>query len=177
MPSMDSFAQSRLRREVMSVQSQWRSVMRSSVKLLTASVLALSVGGFSTGAQAVEVCFKLDPFIDILRLEFDPVRHGHRNVYGNWIANSYTLPVSGAYELDLDSRTVRRLGIVGTNVTTAFNNNLICGLDGIPRRSLEVNCSGGTGGNFQASATLTPISCAGLPPSAPKVTGRALGIK
>src|SRR4051794_13849816 len=98
--------------------------MRCSVKLLTAGVLALSAGSFSAGAQATEVCFKLDPFIDVLRLEFGPLTHGHRNVYGNWIAPGlFTFPVSGAYELNSGSTTVRRLGIVGTNGTTTANDN------------------------------------------------------
>jgi hypothetical protein len=152
--------------------------MRYSAKLLAAGVLALSAGSFSTGAQATEVCFKLDPFVDILRLE-SPFVSGanHVNVYGNWIApGSYTLPVSGASEFDLGSTTVRRLGIVGTNATANFNDNLICGLDGIEGGGWEVNGSGGTSGNFQVSGTLTPISCAGLAPSAARVTGRAAGM-
>jgi hypothetical protein len=152
--------------------------MRCSVNLLTAGVLVFSAGSFSTGAQAVEACFKLEPFTDILRLEFVPVTHRHQNVYGNWFApGEYSLPVSGAFEFNLGSTTVKRLGVVGTNATTFFGDNLICGLDGIQRGDFEVNCSGGTGANFQFVGKLIPISCAGLPPSAAKVTGRAAGAK
>jgi hypothetical protein len=57
--------------------------MRCSVKLLTTSVLALSAGAFSSGAQADQVCYKLNPFIDILKLEVASAVNGHRNVYGN----------------------------------------------------------------------------------------------
>jgi hypothetical protein len=173
---MDSLAQSSLRIGGNVGSEQWGSVMRYSVKLLTAGVLVVSAGGFSTGAQATEVCYRLDPFIDILRLELDPVKHGHRNVYGNWIAPGvYTLPVSGAYELDLDSKTVRRLGIVGTNATEFFGDNLLCGLDGIRGRNFELNCSGGPGDDFQNNGTLTPISCTEVPRSV--APGQAAGVK
>jgi hypothetical protein len=152
------------------------NLMRRSVKLLTAGILALSVGSFSTGAQASQSCFRLSPFTDYLKLEFGPLTNGHKNVYGNWIApGSYTLSVSGASELNSGSTTIRRLGIVGTNSTTSFGDNLICGLDGIKGSGWEVNCSGGTGANFQATGTLTLISCSGLSPSL--ATGRAVGAK
>jgi len=149
--------------------------MRCSVKLLTAGVLVLSAGSFSTSAQAGEVCFKLDPFIDYLKLWFDPVKAKHQNVYGNWIAPGvYTLPVSGAFELDLGSTTVKRLGIIGTLAANAdTTDNLICGLDGKRNLGWELNCTGGSGGNSQNSGTLSPVPCAGLAPSSARVTGRA----
>ena len=152
--------------------------MRCSVKWLTVSFMSISVGGFSTVAEATQQCFRLDPFVDILKLEFAPVTNGHRNVYGNWIASGfYTLPMSGAFELDVGSTTIKRLGIVGTNATANFGDNLICGLDGIKGSGWEVNCSGGTAGNYQVSGTLTQISCAGLPPSVAKSRGRAAGAR
>ena len=65
--------------------------MRRSAKLFAAGVLALSAGSFSTDAQAIQKCYRLNPFVDYLKLEFDPVVNGHRNVYGNWVApGSYT---------------------------------------------------------------------------------------
>ena len=144
--------------------------MRCSVKLL-AGVLALSAASFSTGVQAEEVCYKLDPFVDFLRLEFGAVTHGHRNVYGNWIAPGYyTLPVSGAYELDFGSTTVKRLGIVGTNTTTDFFGSMVCGLDGVRFGAWKVSCG-------EKSGTLTPTSCAGLPPSNVKKPGLLVGAK
>lgn len=151
--------------------------MRYSLALLTAGALALSAGTFSTGAQASEGCFKLTPFSDILKLEFGAVTNRHQNVYGNWIApGSYTLPVSGAYELKSGSQSVKRLGIVGTNITASFNGNLICGLDGTKGGAWKLSCSGGTGANYQNSGTLTQVSCAGLSPSS-AATGRAAGAK
>src|SRR4051794_14299810 len=123
---MGRFAQSRLRKEVMLLQNRGRYFMQYPMKLLVAGALALSAGSFSTGAQAAQVCFQLNPFSDTLRLEFAPLTDGHRNVYGNWVVSGvYTLPVSGAYELDVGSTTVRRLGIVGTNSNAAdFGGNL-----------------------------------------------------
>lgn len=140
--------------------------MRRSV-LFLGGVLVLSVVSVSTGAQAVERCYRLNPFIDHLKLEVGPIVNGHRNVYGNWIAvGSYTLPMSGALELNLGSATVRRLGITGTG--GVVNGNLLCGLDGIPGAGWRFVCTGGPGASFQQSGSpLTQIPCAGLPPSGP----------
>jgi hypothetical protein len=151
--------------------------MRCFGKLLAAGVLALSAGSFSTGAQAAQVCFRLDSFPDTLRLEFGPLTDGHRNVYGTWGApGDYTMPVSGAFELNVGSTTVRRLGIVGTNNNTQdFSGNLICGLDGIRGGPYQIQCSGGpTRYPGFTGTSLNPISCAGLPPPS---NARALGAK
>ena len=146
--------------------------MRRSAKLFAAGVLALLASSLSTGAQALEKCYRLNPFVDYLKLEFDPVVNGHRNVYGNWVApGSYTLPMSGAIEFDLGSTTVKRLGIVGTG--GVVDGNLMCGLDGIPGRGWRFVCAGGPNAAFQNSGSpLTQIPCAGLAPSSARVVGR-----
>ena len=72
--------------------------------------------------------------------------------------------------------TRRRLGIVGTNRTASFGDNLICGLDGIPNGPWELNCAGGPGDDFQiGGSSLSVIPCAGLLPSAAESAGRLAG--
>ena len=151
--------------------------MQSCTKLLTAGVMMLSVASFSTGAEAAQVCYRLTPFSDYLKLEVGALVNGHRNVYGNWVGSgSYTLPSSGALEFNLGTTTQRRLGIVGTNRTTNFGDNLICGLDGIPNGPWELDCAGGPGDDFRTTgSSLTVISCAGLPPSSAESADRLAG--
>jgi hypothetical protein len=80
----------------------------------------------------------------------------------------------GALENDAGV-TTKKLSIVGSNSSASFGGNLVYGLTGIPGSPWALQCSGGTRGNFQNSGTsLTKVSCAGLPVSAPK-GGRAAG--
>lgn len=126
-------------------------------------------------AQA-ETCYRLTPFVDILRLNIETIGGAvgsqHENVSGNWISGGYSLPVSGARELNRGSVSVRRLGIVGTQITASFGANRICSLDGIPGAPWVLTCVGGPGARFvNAGSALTPISCTGLPPSGPGAEG------
>jgi len=152
-----------------------------SKKFVARSIAAASIALFAGSAYAapVQVCYKLNPFVDILKLvRSDPGPGGHRSLFGNWIASGlYTIPVSGAFEFEAGSTTIKKIGIVGANSTTSFGDNLICGLTGIGGGGAwELNCSGGSSNvNFQNSGTLNQISCAGLPPSS--AVGRAAGSK
>jgi len=145
--------------------------MKKAIVLVTAPVLlALTVGV----AQA-EVCYKLSPFVDILRLSIhsDVGASGdtHQAVFGNWIAHgSYAMPVTGARELDKNSTTVRRLGIHATNNTTSFASNKACMLDGIPGGTWRLSCNN-PGPVFANSGTLTPITCPATPVSSPEGPG------
>jgi hypothetical protein len=131
--------------------------------------LAILMGGMST-AQA-EICYRLDPFGDVLRLTCQtnpssgPMGSRHTVCYGNWIFTEYTLPVVGAQELNLGSTTVRRLGLHGTNNTTSFAGNPNCVLDGIPSNPWTLNCVGGASIFTNSGSPLTPISCSGVAPS------------
>ena len=141
------------------------------LKVLTAStIVAASIAAFAGQAYAapVHVCYKLDPFSDVLKLvRNDPGKFGHRSLYGNWVASGqYTIPVSGAFEFDAGTAT-RKVSVVGANSAAAFGDNLLCGLTGIPGGAWELNCAGGPGASFQNTGTsLTLVSCAGLPTSA-----------
>jgi hypothetical protein len=141
--------------------------MKNVAILTVALVLVVLTGAV---AQA-EICYRLSPFSDVLRLNIDAslgaVGSQHENVYGNWISSAYSLPVSGARELNRGSTSVRRLGIVGTQNTANFAANRICALDGIPGGAWTLTCVGGPGARFiNAGTPLAAISCLGLAPSA-----------
>lgn len=146
-------------------------------------ILASSLFMAMSGVAQAEACYQLSPFTDVIRVsmhqDIGSIGDNHIDVFGNWIAKgNYTLPSSGAMELDAGSRTVKRIGIVGTNITSGFNGNLICALDGIPKGAWQLQCSGGTAGNFQNSGNpLTPVNCNTVSISSPTEAGKAAGIK
>src|SRR5437588_4053625 len=88
------------------------------IRILASAVIAISATGLAAGVQAAdtEKCYQLAPDNpDVLELVFQDRSFGHQLVYGNWVnPGLYTLPVTGAYELDTGSTTVRRLSVVGT---------------------------------------------------------------
>jgi hypothetical protein len=163
-------------------------------KMKTAkTILASSIFlGMAIGTAQAEVCYRLVPFTDILRLSrtdvVDTNAGGtHRVINGNWISRTtsaqaalYTLPVAGSLELNTGSTAVLRLGIHGTNhVAAAFTNHSSCTLDGVPGAALgtAVSCVGRAPGVFIGGAsTLTIVSCAGLAASGPEEAGgKAIG--
>src|SRR6516225_11951429 len=96
---------------------------RAAFALLTAVVV-----GVWAGPARAEVCFRLTPFTDVLRLSQLPDRGvgaPHVITFGNWITGSYSLPVTGAVEQDHGSTTLFRLGIFGANSSTSFGGNPI----------------------------------------------------
>jgi len=142
--------------------------MRKGTLVLT----PVALFGLAIGTAQAEVCFRLNPFVDVLRLSqttfVEPSTGGsHALVTGNWIAHGfYTLPVVGSLELDAGSNTVTRLGIHGTQKTNSFGGHSSCVLDGIPGGSWFLSCNGKVDGIFNNSgSTLSPVACVGLPAS------------
>ena len=139
----------------------------------------LALFGLAIGTAQAEVCYRLNPFVDVLRLSqttfVEPSTGGsHAVVAGNWIAHGfYTLPVVGSLELDAGSTTVTRLGIHGTQKTSAFGGHSNCVLDGTPGGSWFISCNGKVDGIFNNSGSaLSPISCVGLPASLVQEAGQ-----
>jgi hypothetical protein len=152
------------------------------MKKATVVLISALLVGLSVGAARAEVCYKLNPFPDVLRLselnDLGATGDSHILVYGNWIAHgAYTLPVVGALELNNGSTSTRRLGIHGTNNTASFGSNPSCVLDGFPGGAWFLNCEGaGSDPAFTNSGSpLTSISCAGLQPSSPTSAGPPAG--
>lgn len=150
------------------------------MKKLPAALGIFALAAIVPGVAQAEVCYKLNPFIDVIRLSVlvspESLSVKHQMLYGNWIATgAYTLPVTGARELKSGGGG-RRVGLVGTNTSTiAWGGNLICGVDGIPGGAWKAQCSGNaTDDNFQVSGTpFSVVSCGSLPTSAP--AGKAAG--
>jgi hypothetical protein len=146
------------------------------IRILASAVVALSVTGLAAGVQAADTrkCYQLAPDnADVLELVFQDKSFGHQLVYGNWVnPGTYTLPVTGAYDLDTGSTTVRRLSVVGTipPTQTTNNGNMICGLDGIPGGAWELQCAGAATPWANSGALLEKVACGSVPPSA---SGRA----
>jgi hypothetical protein len=134
--------------------------------ILTAAAFVALMGSIAHA----ETCYKLSPFVDVLRLDVQITEGGtnstHESVYGNWVTSAYTLPVVGARELNVGNTSQRRLGIHGTNDTSLFGANPACIIDGIPGGAWSLTCFGGSGSRFINSGTnLAPIDCHTLPPT------------
>jgi hypothetical protein len=147
------------------------------MKKATVVLVSTLLVGLSVGAARAEICYRLDPFGDVLRLS--QITNGaHILVFGKlFYPGLYTLPVVGALELNSGSTSTRRLGIHGTNNTTFFAGNSNCVLDGTPGGSFFANCEGATSDPpfMNSGGPLTPVSCAGLPEFSPANAGPPLG--
>ena len=148
------------------------------MKIASTILASAMIFGVAIGSARAEVCYKLSPFIDVLRLAetdfVDPsVGGSHTLMVGNWIAHgSYTLPVVGSFEFDLGSTSVRRLGVHGINKPGGGSGFSDCTLDGIPGGAWDLACDGRKAGFFNNSGSpLTPVACAGLPPSNVEIQG------
>lgn len=141
--------------------------MKKLTILMAVLVLVTLMGSF---AQA-EACYNLSPFSDVIRLGH-VTNSGHQSWFGNWSAGtSYSIPVTGAKELNLGA-TPKRLGLHGTNNTGDFGGNMICALDGIPNQPWTATCVG-TGTPFVVSGdSLAPVSCNGASRREGPVAGR-----
>jgi hypothetical protein len=138
-------------------------------KLTVIAVLAL-VALMGSFAQAQQACYNLHPFGDVIRLgHLD--NSTHRSVFGNWTSTEYTLPVTGARELNLNGAPYR-LGLHGTNPTTFFGGNMICAVDGIRNQPWTLTCVGTSTPFVVSGDSFAPVSC-----SAPLRDGPPAGRK
>jgi len=148
---------------------------------LTASIII----GLGIGTARAEICYKLNPFPDVVRVSEtmaldEAVEGSHTAVVGNWTAgNIYSLPVVGSLDTDVPRANppVLRLGLHGTQHTANFGNHSDCTLDGVPNGPWTLSCDGRVAGIFNNSGgSLTTISCDTLSTVA-TVTGKAAGEK
>jgi hypothetical protein len=143
--------------------------------LLSTFVLVAVVAQLGSIAQA-ETCYQLKPFIDLVRINVQitegTTHANHQLVYGDWVASTvYTLPVVGARELDVNTNTVRRLGVHGTNDSGSFGGNPICSIDGLPGGAWSLTCVGGSGSRFTNSGTPLALTTCTPPAEGGPVAG------
>jgi hypothetical protein len=130
-------------------------------------------------AQA-EVCYRMWPFIDILRLS---VRHEgtHQFVFGSQIARTYTMPVIGTREFEHLDTTRRRLSFNGINTSDKFGGNMQCTTSGVLSRedddTFYTICTGGGAETFYNfdGWDLQPVNCDLATVAARSAKGRQIG--
>jgi hypothetical protein len=161
-----------------------RNLKKSRIILASSMMLTAAIGT----AQAAELCWKLTPFIDTIRvtqLTDDGTTTGtqtastHRFVFGNWYANAfYNLPVIGAIDTDNSSTSTvikLRFSVHGTNHTTSFGNHSNCTIDALLGSSWKLSCDGNVTGIYNRSgSSFTSVNCQTLAPAV-AVEGPAAG--
>jgi hypothetical protein len=135
-------------------------------KMKTAStIFASSIFlGMAFGTAHAEICYKLNPFIDVIRLAQITVQDeaaggSHTLLVGNWTAGGVpSKPVVGSLDVSVNPSGVR-LGLHGTLHGGDCGGHSDVTLDGVPGGQWTLSCDGKVAGFFNNSGTLTTISC------------------
>jgi hypothetical protein len=136
------------------------------------TVLASSVFlGMAIGTAHAEICYKLNPFIDVIRVAetkfLDEAPNGsHILVVGEWSANrSFAKPVVGSLDSDLGG-TGQRLSLHGTLHGSDCSGHSDITLDGVIGSTWNLSCDGKVAGFFNNTGTpLSVVSCDSVGPS------------
>jgi hypothetical protein len=135
-------------------------------KMKTAkTILASSIFlGMAFGTAQAEICYKLNPFIDVIRLaqivvQDEAAGGSHTLVVGNWTAGGVpSKPVVGSLDVSVNPPGTR-LGLHGTLHGGDCAGHADVTLDGVPGGPWNLSCDGKVNGFFNNSGTLTVISC------------------
>jgi hypothetical protein len=142
--------------------------MKRVIGLMAALVLVTLMGSL---AQAQQVCYRLNPFSDVIKLSYH-TQGPHTNLFGNWTVPSvYSLPVVGAREPNLNGGP-KRVSVHGTNDTSDFGGNPICAIDGVVNGAFTITCVGGSSTFTNTGTALTPVSCTAAPQREGPVAGK-----
>ena len=138
------------------------------------TILASSVFlGMAFGTAHAEICYKLNPFIDVIRVAqtnfVDEAPNGsHRLVVGNW-QGGFSKAVVGSLDVNVPGGGLR-LGLHGTLHDGDCLGHSDVTLNGVPGGEWNLSCDGGVPGIFNNSGTpLSVVSCDSVGPSAPVV--------
>ena len=146
-------------------------------------VLVLFSAFVVTQSEAVQICWGMDSYADIIKVSTLPTGSGHKLVNGVWYASPYNNPVVGTMEWDTDG-TSKRLSLHATNNTISFGGFKDCVLDADLSSSSTPKWEGpavvdcGAGGFPVSGFNLIRINCTTLVPlSATSLTtgSKALG--
>ena len=130
-------------------------------KIVLASSIFL---GMAFGTAHAEICFRLSPFIDVIRLAQIVVQDeapggSHTLLVGNWTAGGVpSKPVVGSLDVSV-SPAGTRIGLHGTLHGGDCAGHSDVTLDGVPGGPWNLSCDGKVPGFFNNSGTLTVISC------------------
>jgi hypothetical protein len=141
--------------------------MKKLTVLMAALVLVTLMGSL---AQAQQVCYRLNPFSDVIKLSYHTVGP-NTNLFGNWTTIFYTLPVVGAREANLNGGP-KSVSVHGTNDTSDFGGNPICAIDGVVNGAFTITCVGGSSTFTNTGTHLTPVSCTAAPQQEGPVAGK-----
>jgi hypothetical protein len=123
--------------------------------------------GMAFGTAHAEICYKLNPFIDVIRLAQITVQDeaaggSHTLLVGNWTAGTVpSKPVVGSLDVSVNPAGTR-LGLHGTLHGGDCGGHSDVTLDGVPGGQWTLSCDGKVAGIFNNSGTLTTISCDSL---------------
>jgi hypothetical protein len=160
------------------------------MKVASSALVSAIFCSAAIGAAHAEVCWKLNPFIDVIRVAqttfVDEQATGtaigtHSLVVGIWGAgNFYSLPIVGSIDTDIPTSTPlkQRFGVHGTNHTTLFGNHSDCVLDAQlgSTPTWKLSCTGNVAGIFNNSGTFTSVPCTTAVPLA-ATGGKSAGDK
>jgi hypothetical protein len=119
------------------------------------------------GTAHSEVCYKLTPFPDVIRLAEvtipdQAVGGSHTLLVGNWTAgNVPSKPVVGSMDVSVNPAGTR-IGLHGTLHGGDCAGHSDVTLDGVPGGPWNLSCDGKVEGFFNNSGTLTVINCSTL---------------
>jgi hypothetical protein len=131
------------------------------IKTGLASSIFLSM---AFGSAHAEICYRLNPFIDVVRLAQITVQDeapggSHTLLVGNWTAGSVpSKPVVGSLDVSVNPAGTR-IGLHGTLHGGDCGGHSDVTLDGAPGGQWNLSCDGKVAGIFNNSGTLTVISC------------------
>lgn len=152
------------------------------MKKIAVTVASIAIMGMGTGVSQAEICYQLEPFIDILRIDqlinSDQTGANHTIVWGQWnAANTYDLPFSGAYEWTL-GRTNHHYGLSAVNENLGFfGGNQICALVGIPAGAWSLTCVGTATPFVNSGSPLKYVGCPNAVDSYSAPVGKSAGQK
>jgi hypothetical protein len=138
------------------------------MKVASTALISAMVFGTAIGAARAEICYKLTPFIDVIRLAqvtvTDEAPNGtHTLLVGNWIG-VFSKPVVGSFDVSVNPSGTR-IGLHGTLHGGDCVGHSDITLDGVPGGAWHLSCDGGVPGIFNNSGTLISISCDSAGPS------------
>jgi len=132
--------------------------MKTARTVLTSSILL----GMAFGTAHAETCYKLNPFIDVIRLAQITVQDeaaggSHTLLVGNWVG-VFSKPVVGSLDVSVNPSGTR-LGLHGTLHGGDCAGHSDVTLDGLVGGAWNLSCDGRVAGFFNNTGTLTVISC------------------